>query len=642
MKNIYKIIILLLIHSISFGQGKTSDEKKAEKDYQKFAYVNAIKTYERMYAKGFKSADLFKKLANSYYFNGDLINASKWYTELFATPDAVIEPEYYYRYSQALKSTKDYEKADAMTAKFIEISGGDTRARRLLKQKDYLAVIKQNSGRSTIFPLDINSKFSDFGSAFTGNKLIFATGRDKQGKKDKWTGETFSTLFKTNLNTDGKFSEPTRLSPKPNGGYNESTVSYSKDGKTVFFTRNNYLNGKFGNDQSKTRLLKIYKADVVNDDYVNVVELPFNSDLYQVAHPALSSDEKILYFASNMPGSLGQSDLYKVEILGNNKYSKPENLGPAINTEGRETFPFISETGELYFASDGQPGLGGLDIYITKPETDGTFQECLNIGEPLNSSQDDFAFVINGQTREGYITSNRDGGKGSDDIYKFVENKKIEYRCVQLLAGIIKDKDTGLPIKGAIVKLSDSNFKVIKEATTLEDGKFDFGEVYCDTKYYIKSSFQDYETKEQVVEKGKTFVPLALEKSIKKLTIGGDLGSALGIQFIYFDIGKSQIRKDAIIELAKILDLLKEYPSMEIDVRSHTDSRGSSESNLSLSDKRVKASIEWLIKQGIAKTRLTGKGYGESEPVNNCIDGVKCSDEDYQANRRSEFIITKM
>lgn len=645
------IYTLVLIASMSVYSQKLK-EKKADKQYEKFAYIDAIKTYERLFEKGYKSPEMLQKLGNAYYFNADLEQAAKWYTELFAlTQD--VEPEYYYRYAQSLKAIKDYKKADEMLVKFNEKSGNDLRAKLAASQKDYLAVIKKNSGRYTLENAGINSEKSDYGSAFFGNKVVFASARDTGGlsaRKHSWTNESFTNLYAADMGAEGTLSKEERFGKKLNSKFHESTPVFTKDGKTVYFTRNNFLNGKKGKDAEKTTLLKLYKATLEGDTWVDVTELPFNSNDYSVAHPALSADGKTLFFASNMPGTLGQSDLFKVAINSDGSYGTPTNLGNVINTEGRETFAFVSSENELYFASDGHPGLGGLDIFVSKAQDDASYKDVHNVGEPLNSSKDDFGFLIDNKTRIGYITSNRDGGQGSDDIYRFKENKKIEYTCEQQLAGVVTDQETGLPLANAKVTLSDASYKMLKEQITDKDGKFDFGIVECGSKYYIKTEKPTYSTKETPVitdkETGKKFVPIELEKTVKAVKAGDDLRGAFKIEIIYFDLDKSFIRPDAALELAKILDVLEQNPTMEIDIRSHTDCRQTAKYNMALSDRRAKSTMAWLIAKGIDKSRLTAKGYGESQLVNDCgcepTNASSCTEEQHQLNRRSEFIITKM
>jgi len=345
-----------------------------------------------------------------------------------------------------------------------------------------------------------------------------------------------------------------------------------------------------------------------------------------------------------MPGTHGQSDLWKVKINDDGSFGTPENLGTTINTEGKETFPELTNENELYFASDGHPGLGGLDIFMAKLNEDGTFRSPLNVGAPANSPKDDFAYLIDTKTRKGFLSSNRDGGKGYDDIYKFLETRKLV--CEQTLSGIVTDLETGEILPNTKVTLFDDKFNKLKEVMSDDKGFYDMGTVECGKAYYIRGEKETYETKEQKItiskETGKTDLPIQLEKKVKPVTVGDDLAKAFGIKIIYFDLDKWNIRPDAALELEKILDVMKQYPNMKIDVRSHTDCRASHKYNEKLSDRRAKSTMAWLVKNGVEANRLTGKGYGETQLINKCADGVQCTEEEHQANRRSEFIITAL
>jgi len=642
------IIILTCIVSICCYSQKVK-VAKADKNYDKLAYIDAIKTYEFVFEKGYKTPDMLQKLGNAYYFNADLEKAAKWYGELFAlTQD--VEPEYYYRYAQSLKSIKEYTKADAMMVQFNQKNGNDLRGKLAKDQKDYLDVIKKNSGRYTIENVGINSEKSDYGSAYFGNKVVFTSARDTGGlasRKHSWTKEAFTNLFSADMGEEGVLTKAERFGGKLNSSLNESTPVFTKDGKTVYFTRNNFLDGKKGKDANRTILLKLYRATLTENQWTNITELPFNSNNYSVAHPALSRDEKTLYFASDMPGTYGQSDIFKVEIQSDGNYGTPQNLGNVINTEGRETFPFVADN-ELYFASDGHPGLGGLDVFVSKTQKNGSYNEVINVGEPINTSKDDFSFIINTNTLLGYVTSNRDGGKGSDDIYKFKETIKLV--CEQLLSVVVTDSETGLIIANAKVILTDSSYNVLAEKMTDTEGKVDFGVVNCDTKFYLRCEKTEYNTEETPTitsaKTGKTLVAIELEKTKKQIKEGDDLAKKLSINMIYFDLDKSNIREDATIELVKVLSVLEQNPIMEIDIRSHTDCRQTAKYNLELSEKRAQSTKEWLIKNGINKSRITAKGYGESQLINNCpcepTNESNCSEAEHQANRRSEFIITRL
>ncbi|WP_026716431.1 OmpA family protein, partial [Flavobacterium gelidilacus] len=497
--------------------------------------------------------------------------------------------------------------------------------------------------------------YSDYGSAFYGEELVFASARDTGGvfsRKHKWTNQSFTNLYQSKVGGDGNLQEADKFSKSTNSKFHESTPVFTKDGKTMYFTRNNYVDGKKGRSGEKVMLLKILKATLVDDKWGNVVELPFNSNEYSVAHPALSPDDKTLYFASDMPGTLGASDLYKVSIDGDS-YGEPENLGAVFNTEARETFPFISDENELYFASDGQLGLGGLDIFVSKMEEDGTFKEVHNVGAPVNGKDDDFAFLIDTQTKFGFFTSNREGGQGYDDIYKFKENIPLPYKCEQTLAIAVVDQETGAVIPNAQITLMDENMQTIEQVFADENGKYTFekDKIECDKDYTVRvTGINGYSSNEKPVhtaeKTGETFVEIPLEKNRKQITTGTDLAKTFGIEMIYFDLDKSNIRKDAAAKLAIIVEVMIDHPTMKIDVRSHTDCRQTYEYNMALSDRRAKSTINWLVKQGIAKDRLTGRGYGESKLVNDCgcepTNDSTCTEEEHQKNRRSEFIILEM
>lgn len=651
-----KIIVILAILLKGFlVNAQEVKINKADKNYDQFAYVDAIKTYEKVAAKGHKSAEVFQKLGNAYYFQSKLEEANKWYTKLFAM-NQEVEPELYFRYAQTLKAVGDYKKADQMMEKFYQKNGTDNRVKIGKTQKDYLAEIKKNSGRYRIENAGINSEFSDYGTAFYKDELVFASARDTgsiSSKKHSWTNQSYTNLYGAKVTDNGNFESPEKFSKSVSSKYHESTPVFTQDGNTMYFTRNNFNNGKKGRDSERTILLKLYKATKEGDKWTNVTELPFNSNEYSVAHPALSPDEKTLYFASNMPGTIGgsQSDIFKVNINADGSYGTPENLGDKINTEARETFPYVTDNNELYFASDGHPGLGGLDVFVTQLKEDGNVGSIKNVGEPVNSKMDDFAFLIDTKSKNGFVSSNRkEDNLGYDDIYKFTELLPIPKDCEQLLTGIVVDEDSQEPIANAKVVLYDSVENKLKELTSDAQGKYNFGTVDCDTKLKIRAEKPTYNTNEISVtipkESGTTNSKVALELTEKKLIVDKDLGPALGIDIIYFDLDKSNIRLDAAVELAKVLEVMKEYPNMKIDVRSHTDCRQTAKYNEALSDRRAKSTIAWLIKNGIAADRLTGRGYGESQLVNDCgcepTNESNCTEEQHQKNRRSEFIITSL
>ncbi|POY39447.1 flagellar motor protein MotB [Flavobacterium alvei] len=632
---------LLIVGFLQQGYSQKSQVAAANKKYDNNAYVDAIATYERIAAKGYKDEKMFQKLGNAYYFNAELPKAAQWYGELFAM-NKEQDPEYCYRYAQCLKSIGNYDKANEMMDQFNKKSGNDKRAKLYADNKNYLEEIKANSGHFTVSDAGINSEYSDYGSTLLGNKLIFASSRVAENNSSKvfeQTNQSFTDIYASEILPNGKLDAPKQFGGKEiNSKFHESTPVFSKDGKTVYFTRNNFLDGKKGKDDEKITRLKLYKATLTGDSWGNVIELPFNNNNYSIAHPALSPDGKTLYFASDMSGTLGQSDLYKVAIQGDS-FGKPVNLGSAVNTEGRESFPFVSPDNKLYFATDGRPGLGGFDIFVAPIEQDGTISKAQNVGAPINSSQDDFAMIID-QEGKGFFSSNRAGGKGFDDIYKL-----SEIICKQQIEGLITDMESKIVLPNAKVSLFNEKFELQKESISYANGHYSF-EAVCGKSYYVRVQAEDYVTKENKVivstTDGTTSFPVALEKAGCKVVVGGDLAKCFGIKVIYFALNKSEITKEAAFELEKILDVMKQNPTMKIDVRSYTDSRQTAKYNEVLSEKRAKATMEWLVKNGVDASILTGKGYGESQLVNQCADGVKCSEEEHQANRRSEFIVVSM
>ncbi|WP_230381578.1 OmpA family protein, partial [Myroides albus] len=542
----------------------------------------------------------------------------------------------------------DYESADKYLAEFAGIEQSDSRGKLFIADKDtYLDQINATIKRYEVKPLPINSQYSDYGSALLDNKLVFTSARDtestREGKRHKWTNEAFTSLYFTEVNEKGEFSEPELFDKSVKTKVNEASAVFTKDGQTMYFTRNNFKKGKKVHNQQYSILLKLYKANRLSDGtWSEAVELPFNSDDFNTAHPALSPDEKLLYFVSDRKGGLGESDLFKVAINDDGSFGEPVNLGSQINTEGRETFPFVSDDNFLYFSSDGRPGLGGLDIYKAKINVDGSFSKLVNVGAPINSPGDDFAFFINDKNRKGFISSNREAGMGGDDIYFF---QVVD--CKQQITGKVFDNSTTFVIPTASVVLFDNNYKELGQYNVDDNGGYITESLPCNFKFRLKASAQGYQTSEVSTVLGREFdafneVNIGLDPIVEKIEKDDDLFKKLKLEPIYFDFDKSNIRPDAAIELAKVVEVLQMYPQLKIDVRSHTDSRGNDAYNLKLSDRRAKSTISWMVKQGIQSDRISGKGYGESQLVNKCKNHVPCSKAQHQENRRSEFIIKEL
>jgi outer membrane protein OmpA-like peptidoglycan-associated protein/tetratricopeptide (TPR) repeat protein len=653
MKNITVLYLTICCFTSLSNFAQKAKVSNADKKYDKYAYVDAIKTYERIAEKGYKEPKMYEKLGNAYFFNSELDKAAKWYGQLFDLTTNV-DPEIYYRYAYCLRSIGQNEKATEMLKLYNEKSDNSSKGEEYIKEVNYLDKIKANSGRYTIKEAGINSKYSDYGSSFYNDKLVFTSARDTGSlgqRKHTWSDQYFTNLYQSNLTGDSLLAEaPKKFSKNVKSKFHEASAVFTKDAKTMYFTRNNYLDGNKGKNEENVTLIKLYKASFVNDDWTDIKELPFNSNNYSTAHPSLSADEKTLYFVSDMPGTLGESDIFKVSINSDGSYGTPENLGKTINTAGKETFPFVTDENEIYFASDTHSGLGGLDIFVAQINPDGTYGEVQNVGADVNSSKDDFAYLINTKNRIGFFSSNRDGGKGYDDIYRFKEEKRLAKKCKPELSGILTESVNGKIIPNTVVanakiSLYNDQHILITSIETDENGYYAF-DVESKNTYSVRAEKEKYSKTEKTltiaVKDCKIPLELSIEKEICKVTVGDDLGTCFGIKWIYFDLDKSNIRSEAALDLAKILDVMNQYPTMKLDIRSHTDSRASFKYNEGLSERRAKSTREWLIKNGVKPERLTSKGYGETQLVNKCSDGVPCSEEEHQQNRRSEFIITAL
>lgn len=633
MKKRIHILSILTILTFGFSNAQKSKVSSATKKYNKLSYIDSRSTFLELANKEGASPEIIEQLANTFYFNSEMEDAAKWYAKRIEM-GSQINPENYFRYAQSLKALEKYKEANAVLRTFATLKPDDSRGIEFLNNTSYLEAIESMSQDYPLENLEINTPFSDFGTSLNNGNLVFASSRGQNEKIYNWNAQPFLDVFE--LDAEGNVKE---VKGDINTKYHESSTTYTKDGNTIYFTRNNFYKGKFKKNSDNTHTLKIYKATLVDGKWTNIESLPFNNDEYSVAHPTLSVDEKKLYFASDMPGTKGMSDIFVVDINEDGSYGDPLNLGSRVNTEGRENFPFVSDKGVLYFSSDGHLGLGGLDVF--KIEADDIKSGILkNIGQPINSPKDDFAYIINESSGKGYISSNREGGKGDDDIYSFVIPD-----CKYDVTGTVIDKKTNEILANTNIILKDENNNVLESLKSDNSGKFKLS-LSCKVQTYIveaqKEKYEDDFTDFTVETKnGKDLkLKLALEPSAAK--IGTDLALLLNLNPIYFDYDKSFIRPDAEIELAKVIKYMKEYPSVKIDVRSHTDSRGRDTYNLSLSQRRNKSTIEYIINEGgISADRVSGKGYGETRLTNRCSNGVKCSKSEHQANRRSEFIVVE-
>ena len=645
-KSISSLFILLL--TVTFGFTQDKKEQKAEKEIENYAYNEAIETYKYLIKKGYSDAGIFRNLGDANYANAQYEEAVSWYSRFFRSKDAKTDTEAMYKYAQSLKSNGEYTAADVWIKKMEQINAGDARVKKYNNQKDYLQKIKNISGRYTLKNLALNSSESDFAPSFYGENLVFATARDTGmvlKKVNKWTNKPFADLYFVKPRLRGKFSVPEKLSEILNEKTHETTTAFSKDGKTIYFTRNNSKKGKFLRDENGVSRLKIYRAVLENNEWSKVTELPFNSDDYSVAHPALSSDGTKLFFASDMKGSLGKSDLFVVDILPEGRFGAPTNLGPKINTEARETFPFISTGNVLYFSSDGHPGIGGLDIFAADLTDIENFQ-VKNVGKPINSLEDDFTFIIDDISKKGYFASNRRGGRGGDDIYSFIENKTVDYNCRDVrITGTIKNEKTNEPVSNALVVVFDEQSNIIAETFSGYEGKFTLEGPCENGNYNLVASKGDLGRGElplyDIANENTDDVEVILLTNLEKPALGVDMISYLGLEPILFETDKASLRPMDLETLEKVIEFMQWYPDLRIQVESHTDAIGGKGYNLRLSKRRAKTTVEYLLSKGISSSRISGEGFGERQLVNDCKTVKSCTDARHSENRRSEFIVVE-
>ena len=532
-----------------------------------------------------------------------------------------------------LKANGKYEESNKQMAKFASMRPADHRAITFVNNPNYLPKILEKGKKFNVQDAGVNSAYSDFGGTVQGGKLYITTARNEDGKSYGWNEEPFLDIYAANKNKDGSFQAPTAVNTL-NTKYHEGVVTFSPDGNTLYFSRESYYDNIFERDslsRNKFSVLNLYKSTKELGSWSEGEALSLNSKNYSVKNPAVSPDGKTLFFASDMAGGMGQFDIYSAPINGDGSIGEATNLGQKLNTEGQEMFPFVSADNTLYFSSDGHLGLGGMDVFFAKL-VDGKVGPIRNVGIPVNGNADDFAFSMSEETEEGFVSSNREGGKGSDDIYAI---KKLQPICDVLMTITVKDSETGLVLEGASVDIKDTEGTVFGTKVSNAQGIVEYI-IECDVNTLITGTKVDYESDMANVE-GTSEEEVSIElllTPIEEII----LANKVILNPIYFDFDKSNITAQAAFELDKLVQLMTKYNSIVISAESHTDSRGSASYNLSLSDRRAKTTAQYVISKGIDASRISGKGMGELEPKEVCNP---CTEAQHALNRRSEFLIVK-
>lgn len=636
LKNyILTCIILLLSFTASAQYGS---QKKADNLFNKFSFVSAAEVYHNLIEKDFNADYATRQLADSYAYMRNPDSAVVYYQK--AVQQDNIPIEYYYNYAQALRGVKDYKQSRVWLRRFKD-AGGVVKKDKYLKDSDFITSIFNAKQQYFLADVNFNSKYSDFGAFEQNGTIYFASSKDV-GVSTKhiygWNEEPFLDIYTAQNRTDSIVDHKSKIKGDINSIYHDGPLTITKDGKTMYFSRNDFNKNVLGKDNEGMTHLKIYKASLVNGEWTNVEELSFNSNAYSTGHPALNSDDTKLYFTSDRSGGYGGSDIYYVDINNDGSLGDPQNLGSVVNTDKNEMFPFVNSENALFFSSDGHAGLGLLDIFGTVSNANNSIISVLNLGVPVNSSKDDFSFFMNDDGLSGFFASNRDGGIGGDDIYAYdrIPQLKIE--------GTITDAITNAPVPNAVVTLLDSNGNKIADLQTDENGHFEIN-IDRDTDYRLDTKKENY------IDDSRMVTTKGIENNVTSINADFVLNPVLEKELpitelypIYFDFNKYDIRRESTAELDRIVDLMmNKYPNMVIKIESHTDSRGTSAYNDILSKERANATYKYLIANGVDASRITEyEGFGERKLTNDCDGTINCTEDQHQLNRRTQFIVIKM
>lgn len=622
MKNLY---IALSFVAFSFTlSAQNKDTKAADKLFARYEYVDAAKAYLKLVENDKGDAYVYKQLADTYYNMFNSTEAVKWYAKATETDQ---DAETYYRYAQMLKANGKYEEANKQMQKFAAAAPNDQRAKAFKENPNYVPRLLDKTKLYNVNPSDISSDKSDFGAVLYDNSLYFASARNGARKTYGWTEEPFLDIYKADYNSDGTITNAGVVASL-NSKWHDGPVTISADGNTAYFASESYKEKDYEKDKkNNARFSQVYlfKATKSGDTWGELTALPFNDKTYSNSNPSLSRDGKTLYFSSNRPGSLGGVDIWKVAINEDGTYGEPQNLGSKINTEGNESFPFIADDNKtLYFASAGKQGLGGYDVYQADLSSGA---EATNLGKPVNTEKDDFAFSFNGTKNVGFLSSNRGG---NDDILV------VSPICGVDVTIVVTDAKTGAILANANVAILDDKKNVIATEMSNARGEVKY-RVECDKPYVVQASKDGYEGNTFAVtpSKGPTAKVDAALQPIDVIVTPTEII----LKPIFFEYDKSNITQEGAFELDKLVQVMKNNDKLVILAKSHTDNRGTDRYNQRLSERRAKSTAQYIISKGIDASRISAKGMGELEPKVDC--GKDCTEEQHAQNRRSEFLIVK-
>jgi len=630
MKKIYTFFLLIAV-STAVVTAQNKDTKKADQLYDKLAYTDAAKAYQKLIKKGKGSRYVFAQLGNSFYNLNDTKKAESYYRRV--VKGRKVKPEVIYNYAQSLKANGKISDYNTNMQRYADLAPNDSRAKEFMKDPNYLPKLMEEQPRYEAKSMkEINTEYSEFGGTVIGKDFYFSSARNTTRKKYQWDEQPFLDIYVAK-DVGGTIKNADLLGGEVNGKYHEGNVAITADGKRMYFDSNDFYKGKYDKSAEGINQVNLFYAELIDGEWKGIQSVPFNSSEHSTGHPALSPDGNTLYFSSDMPGGEGGSDIYMVTVGKDGSLGTPKNVGPRINTEGTESFPFIDSVGNLYFSSDGHAGLGLLDVFYATPGRGYPFVEPTNLGAGVNSDKDDFAYKWNTATMTGYVSSNRSGGAGSDDIYMISE---LEIPCVVTMNITVVDEYTKKPISGARVDFYDKMENKLSTKTSGTNGNVTFLAT-CDKAHEVQAVVPSYESNaiDVAAANDETVTGTIELRPIEEIIVDDQVV----LNPILFDYNKHNIKPQAAFELDKLVAIMQKYPNMVIAAGSHTDSRGKDQYNLDLSESRAQSTVQYVISKGIDASRITGKGYGETQPAVAC--GSNCSDEEHQKNRRSEFIIVE-
>ncbi len=644
--------LLIILSSFGLGlnaqaQDKSTREIKGDKHYFVYSFDKSTDYYS--HTKNLTTEGQ-RRLAESYYNLNQNYLAEEAYLKLINNNEGLVANDYFV-YAQLLQANGKKDQSFIAMNSFANLHPNDLRAKDYLSNKSKLGDLTKNNGKYVVNSLDANSDADDFGPIYYKDKVVFSSTNSAPKmivKNYNWTDKPFWSIYIANVE-DGQLKDVKPFDENLNSNLHDGPASFSNDGTFMAFTKNN------SNDESEDKVveLQIYFSTLIDEEWSIPEPFILNNTEYSVGHPSLTSNGKTMYFTSDMPDGFGGSDLYKSTKNDDGTWGKAENLGNKINTESNELFPFIDENGKkLYFSSNGRFGLGGLDVFVAKLNGV-TIETAKNAGSPLNTSADDFAVVLNNTSTKGYISSNRMGGKGGDDIYAFdvteIDTSEEIVAIEKRIEGVATDKKLKA-IPNTFITLKDENGKMLDTLTTKNDGNYSF-------KIETAKNFSLIGEKDKYTDGTNTFNTLGDETLIlcnvvllnkkeevaEKIKVGEDLAKIVEFKNIYFDYDKFNIRKDAKPELAKIIEVMNDYPNMVVELGSYTDCRANNAYNQNLSNQRARETANYIKKSITNSSRVTSKGYGETKLITDCDcsgDIVsECSEAEHQKNRRTEFII---